>query len=272
MEKIDFEKFLISFIESMKEFHPITAFNIPVCINNALNDQGLRYKDGKIEKTIIEKGSYHKCIEDVVMEDGGEEVYLKDKIYVSEIDGCITDELGEKEHYWAIGDDYDEYFQQVESDKPQETPHKWQDGDIVRLKEDNGKRWRISKIEDEFGLFKDKWLFSEMSENYITGGFIYTSELYRDYEFVSNPIKDAEEVLEKSNIEIDKMVPSYLEGYADGLKKGKTELLDNFNQNKIDNMVHHFKYTKENFLDKRVSDIYRKGITDTLEKLRNEIQ
>jgi hypothetical protein len=28
----------------------------------------------------------------------------------------------------------------------------------------------------------------------------------------------------------------------------------------------------ENFLDKRVSDIYRKGIVDTLEKLRKETQ
>lgn len=157
----------------------------------------------------------------------------------------------------------------VKQDKKEK--HVWEDGDIVRLKEDNGKKWRISKIEDGVG-YRDTWFFLEMSETGIAGGVIYTSELDNEYEFVSNPTKDAEEALEKSISEIDKMIPSYLEGYTDGLKKGKTELLDNFNQNKIDNMVHHFKYTKENFLDKRVSDIYRKGITDTLEKLRKEMQ
>lgn len=270
MEKIDFEKFLISFIESMNEFHPITAFNIPVCIKNALNAQGLQYKDGKIEKNIIKNGTHHKCIEEVVMEDGGEIAYLKDKVYVSEIDKCITDESGNKEHYW-VDDEYYKYFQQIEPDETQKTPHKWQDGDIIRLKEDNGKRWRITKIEDGVG-YRDTWFFSEMCENYIAGGVIYTSELDRGYEFVSNPTKDAEEVLEKSIIEIDQMVPSYLEGVFDGKKTANNELLDNFNQNKIDNMVHHFKHSKENFLDKRVSDIYRKGITDTLEKLRKEIQ
>lgn len=173
------------------------------------------------------------------------------------------DKMREKGFYWDSTK-----MSIVEQDNRKK--HVWEDGDIVRLKEDNGKRWRISKLEDEYGFFRDRWFFSEMNEKYIAGGIIYASELDSKYEFVSNPTKDAEEVMKKSAIEIDNMVPSYLEGYTDGLKKGKTELLNNFNQNKIDNMVHHFKNTKENFLDKRVSDIYRKGITDTLEKLRKE--
>jgi hypothetical protein len=148
--------------------------------------------------------------------------------------------------------------------------HVWEDGDIVRLKEGNGKKWRISKLEDEYGFFRDKWFFSEMDG--FTGAIIYTSELDSKYEFVSNPINDTKEVLKKCNVEIDNMIPSYLEGYADGRKTSNSELLANFTQSKIDNMVHHFKNTKENFLDKRVSDIYRKGITDTLEKLRKETQ
>ena len=156
----------------------------------------------------------------------------------------------------------------VKEDKKEK--HVWEDGDIVRLKEDNGKKWRISKLEDEFGFFGGRWFFSEMGENYIAGGIIYTSDLDSKYEFVSNPTNDTKEVLKKCNVEIDNMIPSYLEGYADGRKTSNSELLANFTQSKIDNMVHHFKYTKENFLDKRVSDIYRKGITDTLEKLRKE--
>ena len=269
MEKIDFEKFLCSFIEAMKEFHPITAFNIPVCIKKALNAQGLQYKDGKIEENIIKSGTHHKCIEDVVMEDDGEIRYIKDKIYESEIDKCITDEFGEKEHYWVDGEYY-KYFQQIEPDETQKTPHKWRDGDIVRLKEDNGKRWTISKLEDEFGFFGDKWFFSEMGVEYVAGGILYTRELDKNYEFVANPTNDTKEVLKKCNVEIDKMIPSYLEGYADGRKTSNSELLCDFTQSEVDNMVHHFKNTKENFLNKRISDIYRKGITDTLEKLRKK--
>lgn len=51
MGMIDFDKFLLSFIEKATEYHPITAFNIPSCIKKALNDQGLQYKDGTFVNT-----------------------------------------------------------------------------------------------------------------------------------------------------------------------------------------------------------------------------
>jgi uncharacterized membrane-anchored protein YjiN (DUF445 family) len=237
MSKIDFKKFLSVFIKEADDDKDFMS-----AIKKALNDQGFIYDGEKIKKFKVVKGTCYKCIKDVVMSDGTSEK-------MELIDRTLRN--------------------RAKQDKKEK--HVWEDGDIVRLKEDNGKRWRITKLEDGV-LYRDAWVFSEMSEKYIAGGVIYTSGLDSEYEFVSNPTKDAEEVLEKSISEIDKMVPSYLEGYTDGLKKGKTELLDNFNQNKIDNMVHHFKNTKENFLDKRVSDIYRKGITDTLEKLRKETQ
>ncbi len=365
MSKIDFNKFLSVFIKAVDDDKDFMS-----AIKKALNNQGFIYDGEKIKKFKVVKGTCYKCIKDVIMSDGTV-AYVKGSIYFSDVDGCITDEDGDTEHYWTSASDLFDFFvpdytidfiqtakegevialseglrpnkwlimfksitkgsiyeyfsycvttdefyvgneigwgsysgvsdarianeeerkllfdklfsngfywdsekmelidrtlrNRVKQDKKEK--HVWQDGDIIRLKEDDGKRWCISKIEDGVG-----WFFLEMSETGIAGGVIYTSELDGGYEFVSNPTKDAEEVLEKSISEIDKMVPSYLEGYGDGLKKGKVELLDNFNQNKIDNMVYHFKYTKENFLDKRVLDIYRKGITDTLEKLRKEIR
>ena len=48
---INFDKFLASFITEMKKYTPITSYNIPACIKKALEDQGLKYKDGEIVKT-----------------------------------------------------------------------------------------------------------------------------------------------------------------------------------------------------------------------------
>ena len=60
---------------------------------------------------IIEKGNKFLCIKDVEMDDGRIEYYAG-KTYISEIDGCITDESGEKNHKWLNVADYDspEYF------------------------------------------------------------------------------------------------------------------------------------------------------------------
>lgn len=276
MSKINFEEFLCSFIESVKDDKSKNFMSAMSAIKKALRKQGFVYENGKIKKFKVTKGTQYKCIKDVVMDDGTL-AYVKGTTYFSEADDCITDEDGNPEHYWTTGRGFFDFFIPDPScDFIQEKEkHVWEDGDVIKLKkeEDNLKRWKLTSIGDvfSFNYYTDTWIMSELGERSITVGIIHNSQLDSDYEFVSNPSKESKEVLEKSIAEIDKMVPSYLEGYADGKEKGNTELLDGFNQNKIDNMVHHFKHTKENFLDKRVSDIYRKGITDTLEKLRNEI-
>lgn len=48
MALIDFDKFLASFITEIKKNHMVITYNIPSCIKKALEDQGLKYKDGKI--------------------------------------------------------------------------------------------------------------------------------------------------------------------------------------------------------------------------------
>jgi hypothetical protein len=49
MEQVNFEKFIVSFIEATQE-RPRTIVSIPACIKKALKDQGLEYKDGEIVK------------------------------------------------------------------------------------------------------------------------------------------------------------------------------------------------------------------------------
>lgn len=61
-----------------------------------------------------EKGKWYKCIKTVEMEDDGEIAYIEGKSYLSEINGCITDEDGDKEHYWDEECDTEMYFAPVE--------------------------------------------------------------------------------------------------------------------------------------------------------------
>ena len=49
------------------------------------------------------------CISDVIFGNDIVVFYKKGKIYKSEIQGCITNEEGNKEHLW-IEDDYDIYW------------------------------------------------------------------------------------------------------------------------------------------------------------------
>lgn len=59
----------------------------------------------------IEKGDKFLCIKDVVMDDDRLE-YIAGETYISERDGCITDESGDTKHEWTGTEDTDrpEYF------------------------------------------------------------------------------------------------------------------------------------------------------------------
>lgn len=66
----------------------------------------------------IEKGDKFLCIKDVVMDDDSIEYYAG-KTYISEENGCITDESGTKEHRWVDAiddiaeDSPEEYFEPI---------------------------------------------------------------------------------------------------------------------------------------------------------------
>ena len=71
---------------------------------------------------IIKKGDKFKCIKDVIMNDDPEEVaYTSDKIYISEIDECITDNQGIVYHYW--NKEYNQYFIKLSEDMVNHPQH-----------------------------------------------------------------------------------------------------------------------------------------------------
>ena len=72
---------------------------------------------------IIKKGDKFKCIKDVIMNDNPEEVaYTLDKIYISEIDGCITDNQGLVYHHWSNKED-NQYFIKLSGDMVNHPSH-----------------------------------------------------------------------------------------------------------------------------------------------------
>ena len=60
---------------------------------------------------MIKKGRKYKCIRTVYMSNHKDDIrYIEGKIYKSEIEGCITDETGLKDHIWTGGRIFEETF------------------------------------------------------------------------------------------------------------------------------------------------------------------
>ena len=55
---------------------------------------------------MIEVGDYYLCLEDVKMIDYNERVYTKGKVYKSEVRECLTNDAGNKKHYWPDDSEY----------------------------------------------------------------------------------------------------------------------------------------------------------------------
>lgn len=60
-------------------------------------------------KNVVQKGDKFKCKKTVTFED--EILYLKGSVYTSEVDDCITDESGDKLHFWDLTDGLFKYFE-----------------------------------------------------------------------------------------------------------------------------------------------------------------
>ena len=60
---------------------------------------------------IIKKGDKFKCIRDVIMDDDPKSIaYTSDKIYISEVDECITDNQGLVYHHWNNKEDNQDFI------------------------------------------------------------------------------------------------------------------------------------------------------------------
>lgn len=65
--------------------------------------------------TNVLKGDEFLCIKDVIMNDDSEEIsYFQGEIYLSENDGCITDEYGDKSHWWIKEEEINSYFKKIQ--------------------------------------------------------------------------------------------------------------------------------------------------------------
>lgn len=58
---------------------------------------------------MIKKGDKFLCIKAVKMNGDGEVAYTNGRVYTSEVDGCLTDEQGDKLHEWG-GENLNRYF------------------------------------------------------------------------------------------------------------------------------------------------------------------
>ena len=62
----------------------------------------------------VKKGRKYKCIRTVYMSNHKDDIrYIEGKIYKSEQDGAITDETGEKDHFWLSKLKYHLHFVRV---------------------------------------------------------------------------------------------------------------------------------------------------------------
>jgi len=61
----------------------------------------------------IKKGDKFLCLEDYVMYDDDLIAYEQGKIYISEIDGCITDEQKDVKHKMDGQYDFFKHFKQI---------------------------------------------------------------------------------------------------------------------------------------------------------------
>lgn len=74
-----------------------------------------KYRKGELSEIIeIHKGDKFLCIKDVEMNDDSEDIaYFQGEIYLSENDSCITDEYGDKSHWWLKEDDINSHFKKI---------------------------------------------------------------------------------------------------------------------------------------------------------------
>lgn len=68
-----------------------------------------------LEKRGIHKGDQFLCIKDVIMNGKENEIaYFQGEVYISHNNNCITDEYGDKSHWWLKEDDINSHFKKIQ--------------------------------------------------------------------------------------------------------------------------------------------------------------
>ena len=274
MVDIDFNKFISDYVELRKQFGDDCSD-----IKNALGKQGLFFNFGRLEKFEVKSGTYHKCIKDVIMDYDGSLAYKKGKTYKSEIDRCITDEQGDNSHFWLEYGDYNEHFEQTNS-SISDNMSLFKDGDIIKIIEESSNyEWVLIFKEVKDGYIIDYSGYCVTTDNPFFGEQTGAWGKVDEVSYIAGATDQEKKLLFDKMKEQSLMwdedlnrVESIESNNRDYTLVDEPPVQGKKNQKFIDDLVHHFKMSGENFLDKRVSDIYRKGIVDTLEKLRKETQ
>lgn len=72
---------------------------------------------------IIKKGDKFECIKDVMMDNNPKDIaYTSGKIYISELDGSITDDQNKVNHYWS-NEESEQYFIKLPKNKKEMVNH-----------------------------------------------------------------------------------------------------------------------------------------------------
>lgn len=72
---------------------------------------------------IIKKGDKFECIKDVIMDNNPKDIaYTSGKIYISELDGYITDDQNKVDHYWS-NEESEQYFIKLPKSKKEMVNH-----------------------------------------------------------------------------------------------------------------------------------------------------
>lgn len=72
---------------------------------------------------IIKKGDKFECIKDIMMDNNPKDIaYTSGKIYISELDGCITDDQNKVYHYWS-NEESEQYFIKLPKNKKEMVNH-----------------------------------------------------------------------------------------------------------------------------------------------------
>lgn len=108
---------------SNEELIPMTdeQFKEKLVSHNSLNfgdnyfERYDKYRNYELsEKREIHKGDQFLCIKDVIMSGKEDDIaYFQGEIYLSENDGCITDEYGDKSHWWIKEEEINSYFKKI---------------------------------------------------------------------------------------------------------------------------------------------------------------
>lgn len=72
---------------------------------------------------IIKKGDKFECIKDVIMDNNPKDIaYTSGKIYISELNECITDDQNKVNHYWS-NEESEQYFIKLPKSKKEMVNH-----------------------------------------------------------------------------------------------------------------------------------------------------